>query len=273
MKKKTKLITIVIVVLFIILLFPIRLQYKDGGSTAYRSIVGIYEVTNWNRIGISAENFENLKTGITVKLFGIKVFDNTKTELKGEFEVELQNSQELDTFAAISTEHFPVEMPADDMFQKAKDSGFVVFEGIDVVSGEEIWQEFYEKTQNGETAIVYLANYYTLDKDRMSEELYEKEKAEYPKIFLSSLYFDGEQYQITTRPGYEEEAESVRTYPYLVRYEGEPSSVSATFSHYVYYVLVEDKEVTWAEIEHGVYSSQMGDYIAHHKVYSDVIFK
>lgn len=82
MKKKTKLITIIIVVLLIILLFPIRLQYKDGGSTACRSIVGIYEVKNWKQMDYLEEGYETLKTGITVKLFGITVFDNTKTEMK-----------------------------------------------------------------------------------------------------------------------------------------------------------------------------------------------
>lgn len=264
MKKKTKLLTIIIVIVLLILLFPIRLQLKDGGTKVYRSVVGIYEITDWNQMGF-LEEMEINKVGTTMKLFGFTVFDNSATEILAE--------DGADVFTAISSRHFPVKMPAEEMLQKAKAEGFVVFESIDVVSGEETWQKFYEKTQNGEPAIVYLANYYTLNKDRMSEELYEQEKDEYPKIFLSSLYFDGEKYQITTRPGYEEEAESSRIYPYLVRYEGEPSSVSATFSHYVYYVLVHDKEVTWAEIEHGAFSSRMGDYISHDKVYSDVIFK
>lgn len=264
MKKKTKLLTIVIAIVLILLLFPIRLQLKDGGTKVYRSIVGIYEITDWNQMGF-VEEMETRKVGTTIKLFGLTVFDNSATEILAE--------DEADVFAAISSEYFPVDMPAEEMLQKVKANDFVVFEGIDVVSGEETWQKFYEKTQQGEPAIVYLANYYTLDKDRVAEELYEQEKDEYPKIFLSSLYFDGKQYQITARPGYEEEAESSRIYPYLVRFEGEPSSPSATFSHYVYYVLVHDKEVTWAEIEYGMFSSRMGDYIAHDKVYSDVIFK
>lgn len=81
MKKKTKLIIILVAVLLIILLFPIRFQYKDGGTSAYRSIVGIYEVTDWNQMGANVENFETRKTGITVKLFGLTVFDNSKTSV------------------------------------------------------------------------------------------------------------------------------------------------------------------------------------------------
>lgn len=77
MKKKTKLI-IIIVTVMLILLFPIRLKYKDGGSTAYRSIVGIYEVTEWNQMGAMEEGYETLKTGITIKLFGQTVFDTVK---------------------------------------------------------------------------------------------------------------------------------------------------------------------------------------------------
>lgn len=81
MKKNKKFIIILVAVILIILLFPIRLQYKDSGTNVYRSIVGIYEVTDWNRIGAGVEYFETRKTGITVKLFGVTVFDNSKTKV------------------------------------------------------------------------------------------------------------------------------------------------------------------------------------------------
>ena len=82
MKKKIKPIKIVIIVLLIILLFPIPFRLKDGGSVEYRSIVGIYEVRNWKQMGFIEHAGETLKTGITVKMLGIKVFDNTKTEFR-----------------------------------------------------------------------------------------------------------------------------------------------------------------------------------------------
>jgi len=77
---KKKLVVIIAIIIGILLLFPIRLRLKDGGSKVYRSIAGIYEVKDWKPMGSTEEAGETLKTGITVKLFGLKVFDNTKTE-------------------------------------------------------------------------------------------------------------------------------------------------------------------------------------------------
>lgn len=264
MKKKTKIIIIIAVILGIILLFPIRLLLKDGGSKVYRSIVGIYEIKNWKQMGPIEEGYETLKTGITVKLFGIKVFDNTKTEK----EMKAQDGSPIDTFAAISTEHFPVEMSAEEMLKKAMEEEFVVMDSFQFLSGEKKWQEFYETTQAGNPAIIYLAHYYTLDREGVSEEYYEENKDQYPKIFLFSLYYDGEKYTVTDRPGYEEQPEMVRTYPYLAKFEGEPSSPSAIFDRYEYYVLVHDTDVTWKELEWGMFSSQMGDYIDHYRIVS-----
>lgn len=36
---------------------------------------------------------------------------------------------------------------------------------------------------------------------------------------------------------------------YLVKYTGKPSSESATYSEYTYYVLVNDDTLTWEEIK------------------------
>lgn len=88
MKKNKKFMIILIAVILIILLFPIRLQYKDGGTNVYHSIVGIYEVTDWNWMGISDEYVETRKEGITVKLFGMTVFDNSKTREVTEYIAE-----------------------------------------------------------------------------------------------------------------------------------------------------------------------------------------
>ena len=82
MKKKTKPIIIITVIIGIILLFPLCLRLKDGGSKVYRSIVGIYEVKAWKQMGYTEEAEETLKTGITVKVLGMKIFDNT-TSLPG----------------------------------------------------------------------------------------------------------------------------------------------------------------------------------------------
>ena len=255
---KKKILIIIIVIVGIILLFPICLRLKDGGSKEYRSIIGIYEVKDWKQMGYTEEAGETLKTGITVKLFGIKVFDNTKTDVVAPLD-------------PIGTENFPTTMSADEMLQKAIDEEFVVMYEFDYLNGEEKWKEFYEITKEGNPATIHLAKYYTLDEVGVSKEYYEANKDEYPKLFLLSLDFDGESYTLTERPGTMEEAERISTYPYLLKMEGEPRSVTALYDRYERYVLVYDETLTWSEIEHGSFSSQMGDYIPHYSIVTKFI--
>ncbi|MBR6644114.1 MAG: hypothetical protein IKL28_10725 [Lachnospiraceae bacterium] len=232
MKKKTKLIIIMAVIVAFILMFPFCLRLKDGGSRVYRSIVGIYEVKDWKQMGYTEE-------------------------------AELS-----EPLGAIGTKNFPTAMSADEMLQKAIDEDFVVMYEFQFLNGEEKWKEFFETTQTGTPATIYLAKYYTMDRVGVSEEYYQANKDEYPKLFLFRLCYDGEAYTITDRPGYEEEPEMVRTYPYLVKFEGKPTSATAIFDRYEYYVLVHDKDVTWKRIEWGGFSSQMGDAIDHCRVVS-----
>ena len=253
MKKISKLFTIIVIMVAILLLFPIPFRLKDGGSKEYRSIVGIYEIKDWKQMGYTEEAGETLKTGITVKLFGIKVFDNTKTEVMAPID-------------PIGTEFFPTTMSAEEMLQKAIEEDFVVMYEFDFLNGEEKWKEFYEATKKGNPATIHLAKYYTMDRVGVSEEYYEANKDEYPKIFLFTLCFDGESYTVTDRPGFMEEPEKVSTYPYLVKLEGKPRSVNALFDRYEYYVLVHDESLRWSDIEHGLFSSQMGHYIDHRSV-------
>jgi len=79
---KKKLVVIIAIIIGILLLFPIRLRLKDGGSKVYRSIAGIYEVKDWKQMGYTEEAGETLKTGITVKLFGLKVLITLKLRNK-----------------------------------------------------------------------------------------------------------------------------------------------------------------------------------------------
>ena len=62
---------IIILVVLLILLFPISLKAKDGGTVTYSPITQIYRVTVYN--SISGER------GTTVQIFGKVVFDNTYT--------------------------------------------------------------------------------------------------------------------------------------------------------------------------------------------------
>jgi hypothetical protein len=72
MKKKLFIITIFITVL--LLLFPIPVHYKDGGTVKYQAV--LYSITNYHALrGVDGYN-----TGIEIKIFGITVYDNTTFE-------------------------------------------------------------------------------------------------------------------------------------------------------------------------------------------------
>ncbi len=259
---KKKLSIGALVVLLVILLFPLRMQLKDGGTQVYRSVIGIYEITDWHRL----EGLDAIKDGITVKLFGLTLFDNSGI-----------------VPAAISFASDPQVLPtayefseggaltATEQLEKAKELGYVTFEDGDVTCGQDIWLDFYEKTGQGESAAVQLANYYTLDDVNMSEELYEQEKDRYPLLYISTLHYDGTEFQLTTNN--EDGTQSTKKYLYLVKYEGKPRSASARFQSYIYYCLVNDKDVTWGELEHGMFSSQMGDAIDFRWAYKDYIYE
>lgn len=147
---------------------------------------------------------------------------------------------------------------------------YVVFDDLDIVAGQSVWDDFLEKTQNGESSMVRLAFNYTLgDPDRYSPELFELIKDDYPLLYVQDLSFDGEKYTL-----FYTENDKVYSfeYEYLKRFEGEPQSNTAMYSEYVVYALVNDDTVTWEEIEKGKLSSQFGAYIDHQIVYSDYIY-
>lgn len=62
MKKKIVIIGITVVV-FVILVFPIKVQYKEGGTIMYNSLT--YKIIVWN--ALMGEN--EIKTGTEVHLF------------------------------------------------------------------------------------------------------------------------------------------------------------------------------------------------------------
>lgn len=73
MEKKT--IAIICVVLAVILLIPIPLRLKDGGTVKYQAV--IYSVSKVHRLApIEAEN--EYEEGTIVKILGIELFNNVK---------------------------------------------------------------------------------------------------------------------------------------------------------------------------------------------------
>lgn len=178
---------------------------------------------------------------------------------------QLTGCKEKDTNLSIES------IPEEYTLKQAKEDGMVVFEDLDITSGQDTWDAFLSDCTKGKSASVFLADYFTLgDASSYSEEYYESVKDDYPVLYVKELSYDGSKYQLKW---YEGEKSYEYEYTYLMRYEGKPTSTSATFSDYVYYVLVNDSSATWEDIEHGMFSSQMGDGIPHNTVYSDLTFK
>ena len=71
---KKKIILIIIVLVAIILLFPIPMRLKDGGSIEYSAL--LYKVTKYHRLApIDAES--GYIDGIGIEILGVEIFNNT----------------------------------------------------------------------------------------------------------------------------------------------------------------------------------------------------
>jgi hypothetical protein len=168
----------------------------------------------------------------------------------------------------------PLEsLPDTYSLQNAESDNCVVYENISITHGQDVWDAFVKASHAGKAGTVRLAFYYTLlDKSHYSAKLYSDIKNDYPVLYIKDLSFDGKKYTIEemdTDTGKKVSKE----YTYLMRYEGTPSSKTAIFSDYVYYVLVNDNTVTWDDLEHGLFSSRSGDAIDFSQVYTKVTYK
>jgi len=66
-----KAIAIGLALLMIILLFPIPLRYKDGGTVEYRAIM--YSVYDVHRLATEPE--DDFEEGIIVEILGIEIYN------------------------------------------------------------------------------------------------------------------------------------------------------------------------------------------------------
>ena len=69
MSKNVKkiIIAVILLIIFIVLIFPKKLQYTDGGTIAYKSLT--YRITNYHAL-------DGMR-GKTVEIFGVEVYDGT----------------------------------------------------------------------------------------------------------------------------------------------------------------------------------------------------
>lgn len=75
MKKKTFAVIAVIIVALVILLTPIRMDLKDGGSVRYKSL--IYEVTKIHKLSPDVDGVKPYIDGFEVKILGITIYRET----------------------------------------------------------------------------------------------------------------------------------------------------------------------------------------------------
>lgn len=71
---KKKIITVAAVVIALVLLLPIPMRLKDGGSVQYKAV--IYEVTKYHRLDLKSKS--GYSDGWGIKILGIPIYNNVE---------------------------------------------------------------------------------------------------------------------------------------------------------------------------------------------------
>ena len=71
---KKKVVTIVIIIIALILLFPIPMKLKDGGSIKFQAL--LYSVTKYHKLDHNAE--DGYVDGIGIEILGMEVYNSTE---------------------------------------------------------------------------------------------------------------------------------------------------------------------------------------------------
>jgi hypothetical protein len=121
----------------------------------------------------------------------------------------------------------------------------VVFNDLTLLSGDNVWLEFLDITQKGKSAKVRIANYYT--------------DGESSSNYLTDLSYDG-LFHINEMEG------SVKDYKYLKHYSTKAGS-DANYTEIDCYILVNEEDVSFENLERSLVSSNIGDYIDQYRIY------
>ena len=154
-----------------------------------------------------------------------------------------------------------------DALDAAKASGMITLEDGKATFGEELWDSFWEKVQNGKDASVKVAHYYTLENGNYSGKFYEVYKEDYPSLYTFDLHYDGSAFTLSWD---ESGTEYIRTYKYLRQFEETVPTYQSSKApqKMTRFVLTNDKNATLDELWRSVASSQLGDYIDFFTIYS-----
>ncbi len=78
---KKKLIVILIIIIGLILLIPIPMKLKDGGSIQFKAI--LYTITKYHHLTVEEDGEDKYIDGIGIEILGMEVYNNTdKSEVK-----------------------------------------------------------------------------------------------------------------------------------------------------------------------------------------------
>ncbi|MBQ7715114.1 MAG: hypothetical protein IJT70_04505 [Clostridia bacterium] len=166
-------------------------------------------------------------------------------------------------FDGIAENADPVETLS---FMLSKD--VIVFSSYMCSSGGELWRPFFEKVEKGESAAVYIVNFFD---GKTDAGIY---GGGY-NLYLSRLEFDGEQYKITTECRGNHAGEKFeRSYKYMKIYNDiTPINISYTAIRSEYCVLTNDADAEWEDINNGalfdgIFDLTEGRYVCFFNMYS-----
>ena len=172
------------------------------------------------------------------------------------------------TNSAWLCEYSPPKRCSDTALADAMNAGYVIMEDGIATHGQDIWQDFYERTQQGKAASVTVVHYFTLDPQRCDSAYYEVYSQDYPCLYECYLEYDGKTFTLTEPDG---NNVRIRNFEYLMKYDNTEfySQSSKTPGRRFDYVLTHDHQVTWEQIWNGLVSSYTGADIDHYSIYSE----
>lgn len=93
---KKKIVTIVIIIIALILLFPIPMRLKDGGSIRFQAL--LYSVTKYHKLSHTVEG--GYIDGIGIEILGMEVYNNTDEQ-----ENKKNENEQIDTSGKVIIGH------------------------------------------------------------------------------------------------------------------------------------------------------------------------
>lgn len=135
-------------------------------------------------------------------------------------------------------------------------------------SGHEVIEAFFDAANAGKPASVLCAKYYDIHPERMSAELYEEEKDQYPVLYFYLVEYDGKEYRVKTRESSGTELLGAETYPYFVHLTGE-NTAGALTRYTDEYDLVYDPDVTLDQLWMSIAESANPEPVRFTPVFTD----